>query len=138
MLEPYAVTRRKRAFFHGLHGTVLEFSPEADRNTPYYPQGIRVLKAGDTPLLSGSVDGVIGVHTLCVARDPQATLADVLRVLTSGGRYIFIEPLPRLRGFRRHHDPITLIESAGFKYLHIDHLESGLARSFIAGVAIKA
>ncbi|MEL7155177.1 MAG: class I SAM-dependent methyltransferase [Actinomycetota bacterium] len=55
------------------------------------------------PLPDGSVDEVICTLVLCTVDDPAATLAEVRRILTPGGRFRFVEhvvaPTPGPRRF---------------------------------------
>lgn len=59
----------------------------------------------------GSFDAVVGTLVLCTVPDPEAALAEVRRVLRSGGRYVFLEHVaaednPGRLKWQRRIDPI--------------------------------
>jgi SAM-dependent methyltransferase len=43
------------------------------------------------PFDAGAVDTVVSTWTLCTVDDPEAVLAEVARVLSAGGRFLFLE-----------------------------------------------
>jgi ubiquinone/menaquinone biosynthesis C-methylase UbiE len=43
------------------------------------------------PVEAGAIDTVVSTWTLCTVDDPEAVLAEVARVLTPGGRFLFLE-----------------------------------------------
>jgi ubiquinone/menaquinone biosynthesis C-methylase UbiE len=43
------------------------------------------------PVEAGAIDTVVSTWTLCTVDDPAAVLAEVARVLTPGGRFLFLE-----------------------------------------------
>jgi len=106
-----------------------------------------------------SADTVVSTLVLCSVIDLRAALAEVLRVLKPGGRFVFIEhvaaaPGTRLRHWQRRLRPWfhffadgcnpdretwRAIESAGFADVHLEHFDGPMpiVRPHIAGVAIK-
>ena len=108
-----------------------------------------------------SVDAVVGTLVLCSVNDQDRTLAEALRVLKPGGRYIFIEHIaaPRGTGTRRIQGAFTpilrrlpggcsmnretqhAIERAGFGAVTDERFEIPTGLGFtvphIAGTAIK-
>lgn len=43
------------------------------------------------PFDTGAIDTVVSTWTLCTVDDPEAVLAEVARVPTAGGRFLFLE-----------------------------------------------
>jgi ubiquinone/menaquinone biosynthesis C-methylase UbiE len=43
------------------------------------------------PFDAGAIDTVVSTWTLCTVDDPEAVLAEVARVLSAGGRFLFLE-----------------------------------------------
>jgi ubiquinone/menaquinone biosynthesis C-methylase UbiE len=43
------------------------------------------------PFKAGAIDTVVSTWTLCTVDDPKAVMAEVARVLTVGGRFLFLE-----------------------------------------------
>lgn len=110
---------RKRKLFADLSGTVVEIGPGTGVNLPYLPRGVRWIgiepnphmhrliretaaeqgievdlrtaTASDTGLPDGSADAVISTLVLCSVPDLDAALAEIKRILKSGGRFYFIE-----------------------------------------------
>jgi ubiquinone/menaquinone biosynthesis C-methylase UbiE len=111
----------RRALLADLRGDVLEIGAGTGANQPYYPDALRsltltepdahmrrrlteacartperpvtVLDAPATalPVASASLDVVVGTLVLCTVPDPQAVLAEVVRVLRPGGRFVYLE-----------------------------------------------
>lgn len=100
----------------GLHGTVLEIGPGAGSNLGHLPSGVRWIgvepnphlhrrlrdAAGSRgqvlcgvaerlPIADHSVDAVVGFGVLCSVGDPERAVAEIVRVLRPGGRYVFLE-----------------------------------------------
>jgi ubiquinone/menaquinone biosynthesis C-methylase UbiE len=103
-----------------LDGEVLEVGFGSGRNVPYYPSGVRRVRAVDPatvgrklaekrvrassvpveyvgldgeslPLDDASVDHVLTTWTLCTIPDVHAALCEIRRVLRPGGRLHFLE-----------------------------------------------
>ena len=116
--EPFHKVR-KRAL-KNLDGTVLEIGFGTGLNLPFYPQAVKKIIAIDSvefdskyinahkiangpsvhfihcpgeslPLRANSVDHVVTTWTLCSVQDPLKILAEINRVLKSGGTYVFVE-----------------------------------------------
>ncbi len=159
---------RRRELVSGLSGDVLEIGPGTGPNLPLYARGVRWtgiepnpamhpylhaeagrlglpvdLRLGyaeELPVPSASQDVVVATHVLCSVRDLDATLREVLRVLRSGGRFVFMEHVagPRGSGLRRvqgflqplwsfvadnchpNRETWVSIEQAGFRDVHIE------------------
>lgn len=100
----------------GLRGTVLEIGPGAGSNLDHLSAGVRWIGVEPNPhlharlqaaaggrghVLSGeaerlpiadhSVDAVVGFGVLCSVSDPRLAVAEIVRVLRPGGRYVFLE-----------------------------------------------
>ncbi|MGH8880486.1 MAG: methyltransferase domain-containing protein [Stackebrandtia sp.] len=111
------------------------------------------------PLADGCVDAVASTIVLCSVRDLDASLAEVIRVLRPGGRFVFFEHVAAPPGTRTHRwqrvwapvsrrvdngcdparDIAAAIRSAGFARVALDTFRQpmpfGLAVPFIAGYA---
>lgn len=104
----------------GLEGEVLEIGFGSGLNIPYYPAGIKRVRAVDPatvgrklaakraascavpieyigsdaetlPVGDASVDHVLSTWTLCTIPDPSRALAEIRRVLRPGGAFHFVE-----------------------------------------------
>jgi ubiquinone/menaquinone biosynthesis C-methylase UbiE len=178
---------RKRALLNNLHGDVLEIGPGAGANLPYYSRDVRWLGLEPNPAMfpymqqeaqrlgmtiqlregraeqldaaDNSFNAVVSTLVLCSVPDPQRTIQEILRVLKTGGRFVFIEHVaaPRESGLRRRQRIVTplwkrlgdgchpdretwaIIENAGFSSVQIDHfrLKVPIAGPHIAGYAVK-
>lgn len=124
----------------GLRGTVLELGPGAGGNLAHYHEDVRWIgvepKAAnrdrtrrtaarlgrpDARVLPGraealdlpdrSVDAVAATFVLCSVDDLDAALAEVVRVLRPGGRYVFAEHVaaPAGTGVRRAQNGYTAV-----------------------------
>jgi len=110
---------RKRQLFAGLAGTVVEIGPGTGVNLPYLPDGLRWIglepnphmhdylqerltgrdldaelrtdPAQNTGLPDACADVVISTLVLCSVPTLDDTLAELRRILKSGGRLLFIE-----------------------------------------------
>jgi SAM-dependent methyltransferase len=119
------------------------------------PAGVRL------PAADASLDAVISTLVLCSVPHPEDSLAEILRVLKPGGKFVFIEhvagrPGTRLRAFQNIIQPLwTLvgdgchpnretgetIRQAGFARLEIEHFRyqgGGPVAPAISGTAFKA
>lgn len=106
----------RRRLLRGLRGTVLEIGPGGGANLEYLPGHVRWIglepnrylhprlrdAAGTRgqvlggaveriPLGQASVDAVVGTIVLCSVDDQERAVAEILRVLRPGGRYVFLE-----------------------------------------------
>jgi ubiquinone/menaquinone biosynthesis C-methylase UbiE len=65
----------------------------ARKNAPTHISSIEFLEGSSEriPLPDGSVDHVVSTWTLCTIPNPQAALAEILRVLKPGGKLLFLE-----------------------------------------------
>ena len=109
----------RRKLLGGLAGTVLEIGPGTGINLAYLPDRVYWLglepnphlhpwletalrqrgvlgevllgQAEEIPLPQESVDAVVATLVLCSVEDPRRALAEILRVLRPGGRFVFLE-----------------------------------------------
>ena len=181
------IAARKRELLGGLTGTVVEIGPGTGPNLRYYAKSVRWIGIEPNPYMRAylgceaaragiaaelcegtaeamacadySADAVVSTLVLCSVTDSRAVLAEILRVLKPGGRFVFIEhvaaaPGTRLRQWQRRLRPWChffadgcnpdretwrAIESAGFAEVHLEHFDGPvpIVRPHIAGVAIK-
>jgi ubiquinone/menaquinone biosynthesis C-methylase UbiE len=120
------VAERKRALLSGLGGNILEIGPGAGPNLRFYSKDCRWIgvepnpymvpylrqsaeqaglhmeirsgTAEQLPAADQSMDAVVATLVLCSVSDPKKVLQEVLRVLKSGGRFLFIEHVAAPRG----------------------------------------
>jgi arsenite methyltransferase len=93
----------------------------ARRNAPGIARGAVRLHAGDgtrLPAADGSLDAVVGVHTVYFWPDPAATVAEIARALRPGGRVVLAfrdgaAPLPS-RFDRGVYDVPTVATATGW------------------------
>jgi ubiquinone/menaquinone biosynthesis C-methylase UbiE len=118
----------------------------ARRNAEDAPRPVRFIEAsaGQIPLANDSVDTVVTTWTLCTIPNADRALKEMRRVLTSGGRLLFVEhglaPEPKVRKWQNRLTPAwrrfsggchmnrgieDIIRSAGFT---IEKLETGYLR----------
>ena len=183
----HEMAARKRGLLGALTGTVIEIGPGTGPNLRYYADGVRWIgiepnlymraylkreaeRTGVTAELRDgtaegmscadeSADGVVSTLVLCSVPDLRGALAEILRVLKPGGRFVFIEhvaaePGTRLRKWQHRLRPWfhfladgcnpdretwRAIESAGFAEVRLEHFDGPvpIVRPHIAGVAIK-
>jgi len=181
------IAARKRKLLGGLTGTVVEIGPGTGPNLRYYAKTVRWIGMEPNPYMreylereaerigiaaelregtaeeiacaDDSADTVVSTLVLCSVMDLRAALAEILRVLKPGGRFVFIEhvaaaPGTRLRQWQHRLRPWfhffadgcnpdretwRAIESAGFADVHLEHFDGPMpiVRPHIAGVAIK-
>ncbi|WP_114313923.1 class I SAM-dependent methyltransferase [Thermus caldifontis] len=177
----------RKELLRGLAGKVLEIGPGTGINLAYMPDGVywlglepnpyfhphlkRALKlkglpgeillgqAEAIPLPEGSVDTVVATLVLCSVGEPRRALAEILRVLRPGGRFVFLEHVAapqgsRLRraqdllcplwaflgdGCHPNRETLALIREAGFARVEAEAfaLPLPLVAPHVAGVAWK-
>jgi SAM-dependent methyltransferase len=182
LIEPY-----KRQLLTDLHGDLLEIGPGSGPNLSFYPpdvhwigvepnpymypylranaakQGQEIdLRTGYTealPVEDNSMDVVVSTLVLCSVHDLNASLAEIKRVLRSGGKFVFIEHVAAApgSGLRQAQNFIRPLWSffadgchpnreigrhlgeAGFAQLEIEHftVEMPIVKPHIAGYAVK-
>jgi len=185
---PEEIAGRKRALLGGLSGRVVEVGAGAGSNLEFFSSAADLLlvepnghlheylrKAADQhgahfeirggtaehmDVESASADFVVCTLALCSVDDQALAIAEVMRVLKPGGKFVFLEHVAaadgtrrrrwqrRLRGFWRGiGDGCTLdretwktIEQAGFVDIDMEHFESeglSIVRPHIAGTATR-
>ena len=121
-----AVADRKQALFGNLDGDVLEIGPGTGPNLPYYSRNIHwigiepnlymhpylqkeaLLLGLNIELSNGtaerlevednSMNAVVSTLVLCSVQNLNSTLQEILRVLKTGGRFLFIEQVAAPQG----------------------------------------
>jgi len=122
---------RKKAIFSQLPSSVVEIGSGPGANLRYYPPGtaltaiepnramhaplranaarwdidltIRGLKGESLDLASESVDAVVGTLVLCSVDRPQQVIAEIMRILKPGGRFLFLEHVAATNGTPLNH-----------------------------------
>lgn len=117
---------RKKAIFSSLPASVVEIGSGPGANLRYYPPGaaltaiepnpamhaplranaarwgidltIRGLKGESLDLASESVDAVVGTLVLCSVDNPRKVVAEIMRILKPGGRFLFLEHVAAMKG----------------------------------------
>lgn len=117
---------RKKAIFSRLPPSVVEIGSGPGANLRYYPPGtrltaiepnaamhaplranaarrgidlsIRGVKGESLDLANESVDAVVGTLVLCSVDSPRQVVAEILRILKPGGRFIFLEHVAAMNG----------------------------------------
>lgn len=178
----------RRRLLGGLTGTVLEIGPGTGTNLAYLPDGVYWLglepnphlhpwletalrqrglpgevllgQAEEISLPQESVEAVVATLVLCSVEDPRRALAEILRALRPGGRFVFLEHVAAPRGscLRRAQDllsppwaflgdgchpnreTLALIQEAGFARVEAEAftLPLTLVAPHVAGIAWKA
>ena len=181
------IADRKRALFSSVTGHILEIGPGTGPNLKYLPKDVRWTgvesnphmrrylegeaerlglsvnlidgSAQEIPLPDASVDMVIGTLVLCSVQNPQAVIAEVMRVLKPGGEYRFIEHVaatgrPSTKILQRVIKPVwhfcadgcnvdrrtwETLGASAFKSLDIKHFELAfpVVSPHIMGVAVR-
>jgi ubiquinone/menaquinone biosynthesis C-methylase UbiE len=117
--KPYVAARR-RELLAGVSGDILEIGFGTGLNLPHYPGSVRRitvvepnagmqrlarkrieqagievvargLDGGRLPFEAGSFDTVVSTFTLCSIAEVERALAEVVRVLRPGGRFLYLE-----------------------------------------------
>ena len=134
----------------GLDGEVLEIGFGSGLNIPYYPAGLKRVRAVDPaatgrklaagraaacpvpieyagsdaealPVADASVDHVLSTWTLCTIPDAMRALAEVRRVLRPGGAFRFVEHgLAPDQGVARLQQLLTPLQRRAFGGCHLD------------------
>jgi ubiquinone/menaquinone biosynthesis C-methylase UbiE len=167
MRDPRARERRER-LVPKAHGRVLEVGIGSGLNLPFYDRGrVRSLCAVDPsaellamarrkanalgmevalerqsaerlPFPAGRFDCVLVTWTLCSIPDPAAALAEMRRVLKSGGELLFIEhglaPDPGVARWQRRLTPLWRALAGG---CHLDRPMEALVRGAFADVTLE-
>ncbi len=132
------------------HGRVLELGFGSGLNLPHYGEQVTEVVAADPSALGrhlareriararfpvrfaeldgdrievddASFDCVVSTWTLCTVSNPEATLAEIARVLQGGGRFLFLEHgRAREEGVARWQDRLDPIQSRLFGGCHLD------------------
>jgi len=117
---------RKKAIFSRLPTSVVEIGSGPGANLRYYPPGMRLtaiepnaamhaplranaarrgidltirgVKGESLDLASESVEAVVGTLVLCSVDSPRQVVAEILRILKPGGRFLFLEHVAALNG----------------------------------------
>jgi SAM-dependent methyltransferase len=98
------------------------------------------------PLQDGSIDTVVSTFTLCTVQGIADVVSGIARVLSPGGKFLFLEnsasPDPAVRRWQRWFGPLprrlfagldltrdipSLIQAGGF---HFEHIEAGYLARF--------
>jgi ubiquinone/menaquinone biosynthesis C-methylase UbiE len=182
-----AVGRHKQRLLGALAGDVLEIGPGGGINLPFYSPAVRWTGVEPNPYMhaylqrraaklgrevsvrrgnaeqigveDAAFDAVVSTLVLCSVRDPAAALAEILRVLRPGGRFVFIEhvaapPGSRTRRVQRWIRPVwrilgdgcrperetwASIQRAGFEKVDLQHFRVPfpVIGPHIAGLATK-
>jgi len=178
----------KTRLFAEIAGSVLEIGPGTGANLPYLKgrpvtwigvepnpfmheylkqqaaalgmtADVRQGIAERLPTADGTMDAVISTLVLCSVTDPGVVLREVLRVLKSGGRFVFIEhvaaargsSLRRVQGWLRplwsrmgdgcqpDREIAQAIQQAGFATVSIEAFDAPVpvVKPHIAGIAVK-
>jgi ubiquinone/menaquinone biosynthesis C-methylase UbiE len=181
------VRERKEDLFRNLQGVLVEIGAGAGPNLTLFPENLRVIGIEPNPYMhgyyrdeareagcsvsvvqgvaealpfpDGSIDTVLSTLVLCSVHELDRSLAEIVRVLKPGGRFLFMEHVaaPRrtwLRRIQRWIRPVWSLagdgcrpdqptwkhlRSAGFREVEIDHFRVSLpvVSPHIAGVAVK-
>ena len=185
---PEEIAGRKRALLGRLHGTVVDVGAGAGSNLEFLPPAADLLlvepnghlhdylraaaeqhgaafdirggTAEHMDVESASADFVVCTLALCSVDDQAAAIAEVMRVLKPGGKFVFLEHVAAPAGsalrrwqarFRRFWQGIgdgctldretwKVIEQAGFTDIDIEAFDSPglpLVRPHISGTATK-
>lgn len=132
---------------------------DAAAKTGHQTAELHALEGELLPLPDASADAVIATLVLCSVRDPKSVLAESLRVLKPGGRYVFVEHVAappettkrRMQngiqpvwtwladGCHPNRETLAMIRAAGFESVHAEefHTPMGLFSPHIAGWANK-
>lgn len=185
--EAAGLAERRARLLEQAGGRVLEIGSGTGANVPHYPPTVRTLTLAEPeapmarklrqrvsraarpievveaaaerlPFPEASFDSVVSTLVLCTVSDLEKTLAEIRRVLTPGGRLLFLEHVrsddpgvarwqDRLNGLNRivahgcncNRATLESIRSAGFSVLSLKHDEIPRAPAFlrplIVGVA---
>ncbi len=168
LLNKSLLARHRRALLAHAHGDVLEIGFGTGLNLPYYPKGVHKLTAIDPnpgmhrlaqkrikqarvevdqhvlggerlPFEGGRFDCAVSTFTLCSIEDVGQALAEVYRVLKSGGTFLFLEhglsPEPGVRKWQRRLNGLHVRLANG---CHLDrNMEALVAAQPFAPVGVE-
>lgn len=184
-LERRGMTERRGGLLQDATGDILEIGAGTGLNFPLYAADCKVAaiepdpsmirrareraaKANATiqvfqldgqqlPFEDHSFDCVVGTLVMCTIPAPEKALAEIRRVLRSGGKYLFLEHVradaPRLArwqnrlekpwglvagGCHPNRDTLKTITGSGFNVTSVEKFELGLpwTKPHVAGVAV--
>ncbi|MFT4048214.1 MAG: class I SAM-dependent methyltransferase [Solirubrobacterales bacterium] len=167
--EQAGLADRRRQLLGQASGQVLEIGAGTGLNLAYYPEGLTRLvltepsgpmaaqlreKLGELtidaevveapaeslPFEDSSFDTIVGTLVLCTVNDPEASLAEIRRLLVPGGQLLLLEHVRsqdpasakwqdrfetpwRLygNGCYCNRDTVSLVSAAGFEFDQLDH-----------------
>lgn len=178
---------RRRELLRNAWGDVLEIGPGTGANLSWYPQRVRWVGIEPNPYMhpylrreagrcgmsvevrcasaehldfeDASIDVAIGTLVLCSVPNPARAVAEIIRVLKPGGKYLFLEHVAaesgtRLRRFQSWMTPAfgllcdgccparetrKTLEEGGFSAVHCEHFRVPMPviGPHISGFAVK-
>lgn len=186
-LERSVLAPRRAALFADLGGDVLEIGAGTGASLGHYPAGVRLVAAEpdaamrrrlrraverqpagpevcaaaaeDLPFPDGRFAAVVSTCVLCSVADPERALAEVHRVLRTGGRLVVLEHVRGTGRIARWQDLLTpvwsrlaggchpnrdlpgMVERAGFAFVRRADFDPMprlvITRPMVAGIAVR-